>query len=114
MWVQLLHVMTGLCLLGSLFLSVISTASHRWIEKSVENSTYHLGLWKFCDMKQCVMSSRVPFITEGHLFGKRTLTVCLLSVDEWLGVELRIENFDLSGGLLLGLMLTSRIASMIL
>ena len=82
MWAQFLHLVTGLCLLGSLFLSVISTASHRWIEKNIDsNNTYHLGLWKFCDMKQCIMTSRVPFITEDHLFGKKKNIIGLLPVN---------------------------------
>ena len=69
---QVLHLLTGLCLLGSLFLSVISVASHTWVEQKVENNThtYHIGLWKYCNLKQCIMVRNVGLVTEGGLCGE--------------------------------------------
>ena len=75
MFAVFLRVFTGLCLLASLFLGVISVASHRWIEKYAKNGTqfYHMGLWKFCDMKQCHVSLETGFILNNGLGGKNFL-----------------------------------------
>ncbi|XP_066929327.1 uncharacterized protein [Clytia hemisphaerica] len=69
MFAVFLRVFTGLCLLASLFLGVISVASHRWIERYAKNGTqfYHMGLWKFCDMKQCHVSIETGFILNNNL-----------------------------------------------